>query len=148
MTVNVPRLDSLGVAGVARLPRRRRSPFTPQLAAAVDFAYGRFAVRYMRWADSLFDRHFLYHHAAGTLIAFADGRIDRQQAAEELAADWERQHGDTCADKRRCQTELNQATSVFMSWVAEALNRHKRAQPSLGRRLTTLLTIAWPHDTP
>ncbi len=146
MLANGPRLDSLSAAGPARQPRRRRSPFTPPLAAAVDFAYGRFAVRYMRWADSLFDRYFLYHHAAGTLVAFADGHIDRQQAAEALAADWERQHGDTCPDKRRCQTELTQATSVFMSWVAEGLKRHKRTQPSLSRRLTNLLTITWPND--
>jgi hypothetical protein len=139
MTLTLARL--VGFTAPLSALRPHRSPFPAALDAAVDYAYARFAVRYMRWANSLFDYHFLRHYAAGPLIAFADGRLDAQQTAEELVAAWERQHGAERPNPARCHTELAQAASVFVGWLAEGLSRRPR------RRLASLLPISWPGST-
>jgi hypothetical protein len=126
MTLYATWLGAL-VKPITALRRRGRQPrYAAQLDHAVDDAFERFAVRYARLADSLFDRHFLRRHAAHALAAFAAGDLDRQTAAEEVAAAWGRQFGADWTGGRRCgQADLISAAGVFLGWIAEELKRQK-----------------------
>lgn len=108
---------------LAALHHRQQSIHaTVRLDAAVDRAFGRFAAQHGGWSESLFDRHFLSCYAAGTLAAFAAGKISQQYAAEELAVVWDRQFGSRSTERRsRRRAELVPAAGAFLGWVAHEL---------------------------
>lgn len=108
--------------------RAGRMDATAHLDVAVAHAFGRFTACYGAWSESLFDRHFLQHHAARTLAAFAAGKLSQPDAAEELAAAWDRQFGGRPTERRRQRrAELVPAACTFLSWVADGLPRPERS---------------------
>ena len=103
------------------------------LQRAVKNAYAKFAPKYPAWAASLFDMHFLSHHAAPILTEYAEsGAVS---AVRALAAAWVDQLAWYSKAREHRINEVLPIASAFLCLLDAELVRSSPRAWAAGRQL-------------
>lgn len=106
------------------------------LQRAVKNAYARFAPKYPTWAASLFDMHFLTHHAAPILAEYANSGTS--EAAHALAGAWVDQLAWYSKAREQRINEMIPIAAVFLCLLDAELAKLSPRSEAFKRQLQCL----------